>query len=85
MLPSRTDYPDYYKLIKKPVSIEKILLGANKRSFKSIEDVKTKFDTMFSNAKFYNEENSWVYNDATALNEFTDKWFSSYVTGDKKQ
>ncbi|CAL9735356.1 nuclear protein Sth1p/NPS1 [Monosporozyma servazzii] len=85
VLPSRTDYPDYYKLIKKPVSIEKILLGANKRSFKSIEDVKTKFDTMFSNAKFYNEENSWVYNDATALNEFTDKWFSSYVTGDKKQ
>ncbi|CAL9730386.1 nuclear protein Sth1p/NPS1 [Monosporozyma unispora] len=84
VLPSKTDYPDYYKLIKKPVSLEKILQSAQKRSFKNIEEVKTKFDTMFSNAKFYNEEGSWVYNDAIALNEYTNKWFSQYITEVKK-
>ncbi|KAK5779229.1 RSC chromatin remodeling complex ATPase subunit STH1 PWA37_004095 [Arxiozyma heterogenica] len=82
-LPSKKEYPDYYEVIKTPISIEKILSSAKRLSFKTLEDVKEKFDIMFDNARFYNEEGSWVYNDATILKEFTDKWFTDHISQTK--
>ena len=79
ILPSKKEYPDYYEVIKTPISIEDILISAKKHSFKTLEQVKEKFDIMFENARFYNEEGSWVYNDATVLKEFTNKWFSEHI------
>ncbi|XDT04200.1 Bromodomain [Nakaseomyces glabratus] len=77
-LPSKREYPDYYKLIKKPLSIDVIQKNARKGVYKSLDDVKEDIQTMFDNARFYNEEGSWVYNDAEKLNEFTNTWFSKH-------
>lgn len=75
-LPSKKDYPDYYTLIEKPVSLETILRATKRHTIKDLEGVKNGLDIMFKNAKFYNEAGSWVCNDADALNVFTDKWFA---------
>lgn len=76
-LPSRRDYPDYYTLIKHPVALDIVLRNAKKGQYNSLEDVKQDLQVMYDNAKFYNEEGSWVYNDAEKLNEFTDQWFEN--------
>lgn len=76
-LPSKRDYPDYYTLIKQPVALDVILRNAKKGQYNSLEDVKQELQVMYDNAKFYNEEGSWVYNDAVKLNEFTNQWFES--------
>lgn len=74
-LPSKRDYPDYFTLIKQPVALETIMRNAKKGQYGSLEDVKNDLQVMYDNARFYNEEGSWVYNDADKLNEFTDQWF----------
>lgn len=74
-LPSKRDYPDYFKLIKQPVALDTILRSAKKGQYATLDDVKRDLQVMFDNARFYNEEGSWVYNDADKLNEFTDQWF----------
>lgn len=75
-LPSRKEYPDYYKVIEKPVALETITKKLNKKQYQSINEVKSDLETMFNNAKLYNEEGSWVFNDAEALEEFAIDWFS---------
>lgn len=74
-LPSKKEYPDYYQVIENPVAIETISKKLNRDQYKSLPDVKEDFLIMFKNAKFYNEEGSWVYNDAIVLEEFVEKWF----------
>ncbi|CAI4065257.1 hypothetical protein N7582_002925 [Saccharomyces uvarum] len=74
-LPSRRDYPDYFKVIEKPMAIDIILKNCKNGTYKTLDDVKQALKTMFDNARFYNEEGSWVYIDADKLNEFTDEWF----------
>lgn len=76
-LPSKRDYPDYYTLIKHPIALDIVLRNAKKGQYNSLEDVKQDLQVMYDNAKFYNEEGSWVYNDAEKLNEFTDQWFEN--------
>lgn len=78
-LPSKKLYPDYYTLIQKPVALETILKNCKKGLYDSILDVKEDLKTMYDNARFYNEEGSWVYNDADELNAFTDAWFTENV------
>ncbi|CAI4064438.1 RSC chromatin remodeling complex ATPase subunit STH1 SKDI_09G0440 [Saccharomyces kudriavzevii IFO 1802] len=74
-LPSRRDYPDYFKVIEEPMAIDIILKNCKNGTYKTLDDVKQALQTMFDNARFYNEEGSWVYVDANKLNEFTDEWF----------
>lgn len=75
-LPFKKDYPDYYNVIENPIALETITRKLNKKQYQSLDEVKSDLDTMFKNAKFYNEEGSWVFNDAEALEEFTNDWFS---------
>ncbi|QLL31430.1 hypothetical protein HG536_0B02930 [Torulaspora globosa] len=74
-LPSKRDYPDYFTLIKQPIALDIIMRNAKKGQYAALEDVKKDLQVMYDNARFYNEEGSWVYNDADKLNEFTDQWF----------
>lgn len=77
-LPSRRDYPDYFKVIEKPMAIDIILKNSKNGTYKTLDDVRQALQTMFENARFYNEEGSWVYVDADKLNEFTDEWFKEH-------
>lgn len=75
-LPSRRDYPDYYKLIVTPIAIDTIKQKAKKKKYNELSEIKDDLKTMYDNARFYNEEDSWVYNDANRLESFTDEWFN---------
>lgn len=76
-LPSKKLYPDYFNLIERPVSIDLILKDCKNGVYTEVEQVKRDLQTMYDNAKFYNEKDSWVYNDAVKLNKFTDEWFKN--------
>lgn len=69
-LPSRKLYPDYYQIIKQPTSINQIKKNVKQDKFDSFESFMDSLQLMCTNAKTYNEEGSWVYDDATAVEDF---------------
>lgn len=72
-LPSRKLYPDYYQLITQPVSINSIRKNLKSGKIKNFESFKDSLGKIFTNAKFYNEEGSSVYEDAVALEKYANK------------
>lgn len=71
-LPPRKVYPDYYQIIKKPVSINQLRRKVKNDKIESFEQFIDELRTMCSNAKTYNEEGSWVYIDAETVENFLD-------------
>ncbi|CAH6722983.1 nuclear protein Sth1p/NPS1 [[Candida] jaroonii] len=69
-LPSRKLYPDYYKIIKKPVSVSQIEKALKSNKYFNIEDFRDDILTMCLNAKTYNEEGSGIYDAATIIENF---------------
>lgn len=73
-LPSRKLYPDYYQIIKEPVALQplrkRLLLGG----IGSLEEFKAELGKMCANAKTYNEEGSFVYSDAEAIEAVIEKY-----------
>ncbi|KAF3903399.1 hypothetical protein ABW21_db0202077 [Orbilia brochopaga] len=69
VLPSKKLYPDYYKIIAKPISFDMIRKRVDREDYMSLNDYKDDFLTMFANAKLYNEEGSMVYEDAVAMED----------------
>ncbi|KAK6867463.1 Nuclear protein STH1/NPS1, partial [Candida tropicalis] len=72
-LPSRKLYPDYYSIIKKPVSINQVKKQLNQDKFASFEEFIAELKQMCLNAKTYNEEGSFVYTDATVIEKLLDE------------
>ncbi len=70
-LPSRTEYPDYYNVIKKPIDMHKIWNRLSKfdsvNAYSSIDEMCYDFGQMFENACIYNEPSSTLYKDALTL------------------
>ncbi|SCV05451.1 LANO_0H07778g1_1 [Lachancea nothofagi CBS 11611] len=79
-LPSKKLYPDYYALIKTPVALDSILKKCKRGQYESMSDVHTDLNVMFDNAQFYNEEGSWIFNDAGELRTFVSNWFAASNT-----
>jgi ATP-dependent helicase STH1/SNF2 len=77
-LPSRKFYADYFKLIQHPVSLEGLRKQLEGRKLKTLDAFTGELKQMFANARFYNEEGSWVCKCADLLeakmNEFLKKW-----------
>lgn len=69
-LPSKKEYPDYYMFIKKPVSLFQIRKKLLSDKYKSFDQFIADLQLMCSNAKLYNQEDSFVYIDATTLENF---------------
>jgi len=69
-LPSRKLYPDYYQIIKQPTSINQIKKNVKQEKFESYESFMDSLQLMCTNAKTYNEEGSWVYEDSTTVENF---------------
>lgn len=67
VLPSRKLYPDYYQVIKKPVSINQIKKKVEQEAYDSLESFLGDWREMVENAKTYNEQGSWIYEDAAAI------------------
>lgn len=66
-LPSKSDYPDYYEVIKNPIDMEKIAFKLKNSNYSSLEELVSDFVLMFDNACKYNEPDSQIYKDALIL------------------
>ena len=66
-LPSKKDYPDYYLLIKEPISMKMIEKKIKKEEYSSLIDLKRDIQALCTNAKTYNEDGSMIYVDAVAI------------------
>lgn len=56
-LPLKSEYPDYYEIIRRPIDLKRI----ETRSYPTIEDLIADFHQMFDNACTYNEPGSTIY------------------------
>ncbi|UZJ52687.1 hypothetical protein CBS101457_002007 [Exobasidium rhododendri] len=68
-LPSKIDYPDYYQLIKNPISLEQIRRRLQNRQFSSFEQVRIACETVCRNAKRYNVKGSEIYEKSRVMHQ----------------
>ena len=66
-LPSKRQYPDYFQLVKRPISLDEIKIQLDQGSYKTFEEVKDDLVHCFTNAKKYNQKNSPIWLDAKTL------------------
>ncbi|KAI6225826.1 hypothetical protein M3Y95_00738000 [Aphelenchoides besseyi] len=66
-LPSKTEYPDYYDVIKKPMDLQKIRQKINGNQYTSQKTFIADLKLVFDNATKYNEPESEIYKDALML------------------
>jgi chromatin structure-remodeling complex subunit RSC4 len=66
-LPSKRQYPDYYLVIKKAVSLNQIKEGLDRNQYPTLEAVKNDLEQCFVNAKRYNQRDSQIWKDAKLL------------------
>jgi len=65
--PCPQTYPDYYEVIRKPIGMNDILKNARTKKYYNVNEYAQDWQTLFTNARTYNEEGSWVVVDATTL------------------
>ncbi|KAL6428034.1 hypothetical protein ACFW04_008427 [Cataglyphis niger] len=66
-LPSKRLYPDYYKMIKNPISLLQIRTKIKKGEYGTVSEVAGDMNIMFENAKKYNIHTSRLYKCAVKL------------------
>ncbi|KAH6917669.1 SNF2-family ATP dependent chromatin remodeling factor snf21 [Coprinopsis sp. MPI-PUGE-AT-0042] len=80
-LPDRRDYPDYYHLITKPISIAQIKKKISSQGYANVQLFHSDWTLMFNNARTYNQEGSWVYVDAEEMEKVFKKAFDKHIVG----
>nr|QYV43163.1 polybromo [Colaphellus bowringi] len=65
--PSKKLYPEYYKVIEKPIDFLEIEAKIKAEEYSCKNDLVNDFKLMFSNCRQFNEENSPIYEDANLL------------------
>lgn len=60
-LPSRKYYPDYYKQIKTPISLNQIHARLRRGEYSTVSKMCADLTVMFENAKKYNVHTSKIY------------------------
>lgn len=75
------EYPDYYQLISQPIALSMIRKRVNTHQYKNVLEFRDDFKLMFSNARRYNQEGSWVYIDAEEMEKAFDAAFERVVVG----
>ncbi len=63
LVPKRV-YPDYYQLIKKPISMTEIGKSIKKEQYGCLNDLMKGVDLLVANAQLYNEDGSILFQDA---------------------
>ncbi|KAF8829544.1 hypothetical protein HHX47_DHR3000514 [Lentinula edodes] len=67
-LPRKNVYPDYYNIIKTPISMANIAANVKRGNvYESVAQYSSDWDLMFENAREYNEDVSTIYNDTYIL------------------
>lgn len=65
--PDPATFPDYYEIVEKPVAINDILRKCRAKIYSTIGEFKDDWRLMFNNAAKFNGSDSWVVQDAQAL------------------
>ncbi|XP_072928806.1 protein polybromo-1 isoform X4 [Hemitrygon akajei] len=68
-LPTRSELPDYYLTIKKPIDMEKVKSHMMANKYQDVDSFVDEFVLMFNNACTYNEPESLIYKDALVLHK----------------
>ncbi|WVR08581.1 hypothetical protein IAU60_005636 [Kwoniella sp. DSM 27419] len=68
-LPDRRDFPDYYRTIRQPISLEEIESKQMGRRYEGWQEFFDDVNLMCNNAMEYNEDASEVYNDAREIKD----------------
>ncbi|KAM3877589.1 polybromo 1, like isoform 3-T3 [Diretmus argenteus] len=66
-LPSRSELPDYYATIKRPIDMERLRSHMAAGRYQDVDSLVEDFALMFNNACTYNEPESLIYRDALVL------------------
>ncbi|KAH3680577.1 hypothetical protein WICMUC_000251 [Wickerhamomyces mucosus] len=67
----RENFPDYYKLIKQPMTLNLIVKNIHASKYRNIDQFANHLKLIWSNAKLFNEEGSLIYNDALILEKLS--------------
>ncbi|KFM60342.1 Protein polybromo-1, partial [Stegodyphus mimosarum] len=67
LLPSRTLYPEYYKVIQDPIDLKMIAQKIQNNEYRSLCEMEKHLLQMIKNAKIFNEPGSQIYKDAATL------------------
>lgn len=71
-IPKRYEYPDYHVIITSPIALKQIKRRIDSLSYDSLNALQNDFHLMFNNARTYNQEGSFVWNDAEELQRVFD-------------
>ncbi|KAN0059828.1 hypothetical protein ACQY0O_008402 [Thecaphora frezii] len=66
-LPSKRQYPDYYEIIKKPLTLEDVRQKLQQKQYASLPEVKHDCEIICNNAKRYNLKESEIWQQAREL------------------
>ncbi|XP_046739916.1 ATP-dependent helicase brm isoform X3 [Diprion similis] len=66
-LPSRRELPDYYEIIRKPLTINKLRQKIDEGKYSDFDDLEKDFMQLCKNAQIYNEEASLIHEDSIVL------------------
>ncbi|CAE6505414.1 unnamed protein product [Rhizoctonia solani] len=80
-LPDRKEYPDYYTYIEKPIAMSHMRKRASGGYYKTVSQYRDDWRLMFNNARTYNTEDSWVYQNADAMQKVFEEVFTRETAG----
>ncbi|TFY81203.1 hypothetical protein EWM64_g2811 [Hericium alpestre] len=80
-LPDKRDYPDYYRIISTPIALSTLRKRISTNYYKTVTQFRDDVKLMFSNARMYNQEGSWVYVDAVEMEKAFDSVYARVITG----
>ncbi|KAF8499112.1 SNF2 family N-terminal domain-containing protein [Russula emetica] len=78
--PDKREYPDYYRIIASPIALSHIRKRINSHQYKTVTAFRDDVRLMFTNARTYNQEGSWVYVDAVEMEKVFDAAYVRHVT-----
>lgn len=76
----RQSYPDYYLFITQPIALSHIRKRSNGSFYEDVQTYREDWKLMFNNARTYNQEGSWVYNDANEMEKVFNATFDRVMT-----
>jgi len=80
-VPDKRDYPDYYRIISQPIALSTLRKRGNSNYYKNVNAFRDDWRLMFSNARTYNQEGSWVYVDAEEMEKVFNAAWDRVIAG----
>ncbi|KAG2186621.1 hypothetical protein INT44_002845 [Umbelopsis vinacea] len=80
-LVNKRDYPVYYTMIQNPIAMKMIKKRIHSPYYKNIHQFRDDFHLMFNNARIFNEEGSFVYQDADEMQKIFDYTLQTLCPG----